>query len=204
MIQYIEHTNLAYCDGYKFRKDKKSGYWLCTTLHKRLHIYIWEKANGKVPNGYQIHHKDGNKDNNELDNLQLLTRSEHMKLHINEKDKEWLKKNLNEKARPKAIEWHKSEKAKEWHKKHYEEIKNKMHILKEYSCQTCGRKYKSTQVNSKFCSNACKSKWRRKNGVDLIMNNCVICGKEFKTNKYRPSKTCGKKCAGLLNWENRE
>ena len=121
MIQYIENTNLAYCDGYKFRKDKKSGYWLCSTLHERLHRYIYEKYNGKIPKGMQVHHIDHNKDNNEISNLMLLTRKEHDRIHfeeMTEEEKERRRKNLKENAIPKAKEWHKSDEGKEWHKKH--------------------------------------------------------------------------------------
>lgn len=45
------------------------------------HKYLWEKENGKTPKGYIIHHKDKNKLNNSLNNFELLTRSEHAKLH---------------------------------------------------------------------------------------------------------------------------
>ena len=53
MIQYINNTNLAYVDGYKFRKDKR-GYWISGTLHKYLHQYIYEQNYGKIPKGYEI------------------------------------------------------------------------------------------------------------------------------------------------------
>ena len=94
-IQYIENTNIAYCDGYKFRKDKKTGYWLCTTLGKRLHRYIYEKYNGPIPKGYEIHHIDINKDNNEIENLQMVTRKEHHEIH---------KSMLTEERKKKTIE----------------------------------------------------------------------------------------------------
>lgn len=45
------------------------------------HHLVWEQAYGPIPDGYEIHHKDGNKLNNKLSNLQLLTRSEHARLH---------------------------------------------------------------------------------------------------------------------------
>lgn len=163
-IQYIEGTNLAYFNGYKFRKDKKTGYWLCTTLHKRLHRYVYEYFNGEIPAGYQIHHKDHNKDNNEIENLQLLTRKEHDKIHYEEmskEEKERRRKNIKEKAQPKAIEWHKSVEGKEWHKKHYNNFKSKMHILQDFICLQCGKKFQSTQVRSKYCCNACKAKYYR-------------------------------------------
>lgn len=199
MIQYIENTNLAYCDGYKFRKDKKSGYWLCTTLHKRLHIYIYEKHYGTIPKGMQVHHIDHNKDNNDISNLKLLTRKEHNALHkseMTEEQKKKLRDNLNKNARPKAIEWHKSEEGKKWHKKQYE--KNKELLHKDYTliCQVCGKEYLTKQMYSKFCSNKCKAKYRRDNKLDLITKNCLICGESFETNKFRPASTCSRKCAG--------
>lgn len=165
MIQYIEGTNLAYCDGLRFRKDKKTGYWLCSTIHKRLHIYIYEKYNGEIPKGYQIHHIDHNKDNNEISNLKLVSREEHNKIHreeMTEERRQKLRDNLNKNARPKAIEWHKSAEAKIWHKKHYEEVKEKLHKKYNFKCLQCGAEFTSTQIKSKFCSNKCKAKYHRR------------------------------------------
>lgn len=45
------------------------------------HCIIWEKHNGKIPPGMQIHHKDFNKLNNEIENLQLVTPIEHKRIH---------------------------------------------------------------------------------------------------------------------------
>lgn len=206
MIQYIENTNIAYCDGYKFRKDKKSGYWLCSKLQKRLHIYVYEKYNGKVPKGMEVHHIDMNKDNNEIDNLKLLSKSEHNKLHyslLSDEEKERRKKIILEKSLPKMLEHNKlNPKSKEWYQKHYEETKDKLHIEREYICKCCGNTFKSTQANSLYCSNACKSKMRRKEHKDNIEKECVICGKTFSTNKYRQGQTCSKQCAYKLRFKN--
>ena len=47
-----------------------------------LHHLVWENHyNKKVPKGYHIHHKDENKTNNDINNLQLISASEHAKLH---------------------------------------------------------------------------------------------------------------------------
>ena len=49
---------------------------------KFLHRFVWEQANGqKVPRNCVIHHLDGDIDNNELENLQLMTRKDHSRLH---------------------------------------------------------------------------------------------------------------------------
>ena len=45
------------------------------------HIIVWEKYFGKIPTGYQIHHIDGNKENNNIENLQLVTPLEHKRIH---------------------------------------------------------------------------------------------------------------------------
>ena len=58
------------------------------TLHnvvyrKYLHVLVWESFNGDISEGYEIDHKDCNKNNNNLDNLQLMTRKENMtKCHL--------------------------------------------------------------------------------------------------------------------------
>ena len=49
---------------------------------------------GVPPDGYIVHHKDGNKLNNELQNLQYATQSENMKEYY--KSKREQKKKTNE------------------------------------------------------------------------------------------------------------
>jgi hypothetical protein len=49
-----------------------------------LHQAIWKDANGPIPAGHQIHHKDGNPLNNALDNLECLSPLEHKARHYEE------------------------------------------------------------------------------------------------------------------------
>ena len=196
-VQYIEKTKIAYFNGYKFVRDDKTNYYLSSGKieghRKRLHRYIWEYYNGEIPKGYDIHHKDHNKDNNELENLELLTSSEHKKRHAKETTeelKERYRKNLEEKARPKAIEWHKSEKSKKFHQKQY---KRSLGLIKpqEYKCEICGTIYKAIpKKTNRFCSNKCKAKWRRESGIDNIERKCEVCGEPFVCNKYSKITKC--------------
>ena len=76
MIQYYEDGDVAIFDNLVFRRDKKTGYYLNAKTHKRLHVYVWEHFNGKIPRGCEIHHKDFDKSNNEIGNLQMLTKKD--------------------------------------------------------------------------------------------------------------------------------
>lgn len=185
-------------NGIKFTKDKKSGYYLNSTLRIRMHRYVWEYYNGKIPSGYEIHHKDCNKDNNSIENLQLLTAAEHDKIHacnMTSERKHQLRENFLKNALPKATEWHKSEKGHEWHKNHYEKYcAEKFHKKYNYTCAVCKKEFVG-EKGSKFCSNACKSKYRRNEKKDLKKFVCKCCGKEFYANKYKNQITCSRSCA---------
>ena len=67
-------------------KLTKKGYvriWSAKDKRLRMeHDLVWEKHYGAIPAGYQIHHKDGNKQNNDMRNLVVLpSLSVHSHLH---------------------------------------------------------------------------------------------------------------------------
>lgn len=68
-------------DGRKFtpRHDR---YWRATAGdRKQLHVYIWEREFGKLPAGHGIHHKDLDRGNNDLANLECLPIAEISSKH---------------------------------------------------------------------------------------------------------------------------
>ena len=45
------------------------------------HRDVWERHNGPIPRGMIIHHKNGNKKDNRIENLQMMNFNEHMDFH---------------------------------------------------------------------------------------------------------------------------
>lgn len=57
---------------------RNNGYYGKTSGKRTLlHRDVWELHNGKIPDGYDIHHKDEDKTNNALHNLECLPKAEH-------------------------------------------------------------------------------------------------------------------------------
>lgn len=191
LVKYLHY------DGLRFTKDDDTGYYLNSTIGKRLHRYVWEKERGVIPDGFHVHHINHDKSDNRIENLELLEAKEHHRYHGDVRaivDYDRMVKNLEENARPKAAEWHGSPEGIEWHKKQYELTKDKLHEKVELSCERCGKEFENIK-RTRFCSNKCKSAWRRESGIDDESRKCVECGKEFVINKYRKTKTCSRSCS---------
>lgn len=196
-VEYAENKDVAHFNGFRFRRDKKTGYYLSSlkigNRRKRLHNYVWEYFNGKPPKGFHVHHKTHDKYDNDIEHLELMGSSKHLSLHstINAKsNQEWVAANLRDNAQPKAVEWHKSEEGRDWHREHYDNMKDKLHSKELKECNNCGQDYVAKTSFSKFCSNKCKSAHRRKSGVDNIVKLCEKCGEEYIANKYQNTKYC--------------
>lgn len=217
MVQYVDNGDVAVFNNMTFRRDKRTNYYLSSRLmgdkRKRLHVAVWEYYNGDVPDGYDVHHKEQDKLKNDIDDLELLESKAHKKWHdenIPQERLEKVRKNLAEKARPKASEWHKSEAGRKWHseqsKKAWENKSNELrHGKKEriksstFQCDMCNKEFISLKDynagQNKFCSNKCKSAFRRKSGLDNIVKICEHCGNEYISSKYMTRKYCSRECS---------
>ncbi len=61
--------------GYQIFRDRDG---VRRSVHKRV---AEKKLGGKVWKGYEVHHKDGNKNNNRPSNLTVIKKSVHRKIH---------------------------------------------------------------------------------------------------------------------------
>lgn len=72
-------------DGYITSNVNQNGWYFTVNLldefknkkTKRIHVLVAEAFIGEIPKGYHVHHKDGNKQNNHVENLEIIHPREH-------------------------------------------------------------------------------------------------------------------------------
>ena len=193
-------------NGYRFVKDKKTGYYLSAKKidgkRERLHRYVYRCEVGDILPGYDVHHVDGDKDNNGPENLRAVLRSKHKAIHaeiLKHDESKLAKVRINiKKAIKAAPDWHRSQEGREWHTAHG--IKSwEGREPRKYTCTECGKDFYSIKSFPKgqntFCSNNCRAAYRRSTGKDKEHRSCIVCGADFTTNKYSKRKFCSRKCA---------
>lgn len=194
-------NNQYYCNR-KFYQDKKTGYWISTDYPRiRAHVWVWTCFHGKPPKGYHIHHKNENKSDNRIENLELISAGRHSKHHVTDESRERARK-WADKIRPMTKKWHASPEGIAWHRLHAFKCNFGNGEEYEYICHQCTKTYKSKLIaegRTKFCSNACKSAWRRKSGLDNIEKACAKCGCKFVSNKYVKQRFCSRVCSSGIN-----
>lgn len=70
-------------DEYRITYSGSHGY---PTIHVNgknvlLHRYVWMKYHGEIPDGYEVHHIDGNRSNWNIENLKLIQKGDHQRIH---------------------------------------------------------------------------------------------------------------------------
>lgn len=88
-------VEISRCNGYK--TVFKPIWWGKEIKDSRIyeHVYNYCLFHGMncLPNGYIVHHIDGDIDNNTFSNLQMMTISEHIKLHWKQRKEQRLSRN---------------------------------------------------------------------------------------------------------------
>ncbi len=142
------------------------------------HRVVWESFRTKIQDTwtYNLHHKDEDKLNNDLDNLELLTRAEHCRKHFKQHImsstgkvklrqsllKHLLQKEYRDKAlrhladiRPLTKIWHKSPEGHAWHLQHG---MGKRQATIPKVCPVCAKTFRAKTERAVYCHLNCKAK----------------------------------------------
>lgn len=128
----------------RFKDRTPSLHWRTNRVYARQ---IWETHNGPIPEGYHIHHIDGDFRNNNILNLACLSPREHTQLHWRQGDcvREW---------KPCITPWHTKPERKAY-MQHY----NKTTRLESAVCSECGQAFMRDKYSpSSTCSHSCGTK----------------------------------------------
>jgi len=181
--------------------SRSSRRYFYTSQRQALHRAVWENANGPIPEGAQIHHKDGDTLNNDISNLVAVTPAEHASEHedmYSEEYKQFRRQHL-EKIRPLTVAWHGSEEGLAWHKKHGRES-YKTRVPVDRVCIQCGKNYQSMarRDTDRFCSRPCISRHNEATKRYYEFRECAACGAPFQAKKGKKQQSCSRKCGWVL------
>ena len=178
-------------------------YYACATWDMRdsryLHRQMWIDAYGPIPAGHQIHHRDGDREHNALDNYECLSAGDHRRLHREVEDRNPIvvRRRLEglAKARVAAKRWHRSTAGRVWHRKNAKHVAGVLRRRRIFrNCEYCGHRFKIHFSTDRFCSLKCIASSRYHSGVDDEVRICEWCSSEFTVNKYFKTTCCSRSC----------
>lgn len=138
-------------------------YYSTNRKHTALHRDIWEYYHGAIPEGYDVHHIDGNPTNNALENLQCLSHADHLRIHTTLRRQAGEFKAKNERnvlttcaqcgkeflACRQGVKFCSPKCNQNWHWEH-----GRRHV--EKVCVLCGKVFISPKYTcAKYCSRTC-------------------------------------------------
>lgn len=167
-----KHGDSVTYDGVRWH-PRKDGYY--QNKHRGLlHRFMWEQANGPIPDGMQVHHRNHDKRDNRLDNFALVSAADHWQEHGDERGADW--HSLGGKAA--------------WANAQY----------RTYTCQRCGRDFQSRgTAGARYCSAACRDYASRARERRV----CSMCGSEFECAARYPTRTCSRSCTSKYAYAQR-
>lgn len=197
-VEIIDDTHQRF-NGVTYRKNKRGWY---QTPYSTIHRDVWTFHNGAIPAGKEIHHIDGDKANNQIENLQCVTRAEHIRLHHPHKVYEcvckFCGKTFTAKTERKRCDECLTEmKRRSELKKAAAQIPKPPKPPRTRICVVCGKEFKLKPTQSmnhgkKTCSKECSRKLR------FILDDriCPICGNSFHP-KHAKQRYCSPRCGQL-------
>ena len=143
VVEQVDDTHQRF-NGVTYTKRDNGRYQTsCISIYRD----VWRYFFGYIPEGYEIHHVDKNKENNDISNLQMLTVKEHKAAHRQEATCPICGKTFNVRNHGKIY----------CSRDCANEAKRSIF---DKQCPVCGKIFKMHNRDSKYCSHSCANKAR--------------------------------------------
>jgi endogenous inhibitor of DNA gyrase (YacG/DUF329 family) len=180
-----------------------------------MHREVWEAANGPIPRGFHVHHKNHDQRDNRLENFELLSHSDHSRRHVDANlgpSRARAVKNAhaamarNRELRRKAVHkcvvcngaYHSAAKhpAGFCSSRCLESARSNAFTGDNRLCEHCGTGYTATRRVQRFCSKRCNAHATEARAATLEVRDvaCADCGTVFQS-KRANARFCGRPCA---------
>lgn len=159
-VTVIDDRHQEFCGAHFHKANKGDFVGRKNNSLVKLHRVVWSHYFGDIPDGYIIHHVDGDKENNQIENLQLMTHGEHSRLHHSDgvycppkkiftcvvcgKEYEAYDQKINKFCSAACAQ------------KYYRARRQPL----QKNCAYCGKPFTSLKKKTRFCSHHCAMKYR--------------------------------------------
>lgn len=206
MDPVVVNERIQSLNGREYQKKKSNGYYQSNdTL---LHREVWRINTGAPPppgRKFNVHHIDGNKDNNAFSNLSLISSKDHAREHMTPERSQAFRENMLKNAIPAAKAWHASPEGRKWHVEHALDVAAAMkrRPLEIRKCAHCENEFATRDPRARFCGLNCRAaatRARRAAGIPVnqIRNTigkqepkpriCIDCRVEYLTKSGRATR----------------
>ena len=185
-IETVSDTQKKFV-GLKFYRN--AGKNFCCTIS--IHRFVWTYFNGEIPDGYDIHHRDFNHDNNDVANLELVTKDAHQKIHAAIKSARKPDKKSKFTCAVCGREYEAANRGNNTYcSAECKKIAERARAVEIRTCEICGKEF-TTSDNARYCSRKCISEALKRQEV----KTCPVCGKIFSDVVSKHRKHCSPECA---------
>lgn len=205
--------------GRRYRQ-RKDGYFVAQV---KLHREVWQSVHGPIPKGYHVHHINGDKGDNRIENLELLSHADHSAHHYDDHIKPHLAKAhansrvANARARAERLQrdlvcvicgciYHSSavNYSRFCSPACIEQARSTRFAGDDRLCEHCGTAYRATKRTQRYCSRTCNSRaaLERQQSLAVRTITCADCGARFES-KRSNARFCSRECAVRHHTRNR-